>query len=164
MLSNANSTPYETRSSILFARKHMLTELIVLDCHQRLKQAGQQQTLTELRSRFWITKGKSYVKYLLNRYVICKLYNTRPYCYPKSSNLPSSRFDKSTPFSMRGIDYIGLLSTKNVYNDQQNDEHQLFKCCVVLYTYITRRVVSNIVPDASTKKFVNSLKKFMSRR
>ena len=40
MLLNANSTPYKIRSSILFARKHMLTELIVLDCHQRLKQAG----------------------------------------------------------------------------------------------------------------------------
>ena len=65
---------------------------------------------------------------------------------------------------MCGIDYIGLLYTKNVYNDQQDDEHQLFKCYVVLYRYITRRVVSNIVPDASTKTFVNSLKKFMSQR
>ena len=101
---------------------------------------------------------------MLNRYVICKFYNTRPYCYPKSPNLPSSRFDKSTPFSVCGIDYIGLLYTKNVYNDQQDHEHQLFKCYVVLYTYTTRRVVSNLVPDASTKTFVNSLKKFMSRR
>ena len=62
-LSNANNIPYETRSPILLARKHKLTELIVLDCHQSLKHAGQRQTLTELRSRFWITKGKNYVKY-----------------------------------------------------------------------------------------------------
>ena len=39
-LSNANNIPYETRSPILLARKHKLTELIVLDCHQRLKNAG----------------------------------------------------------------------------------------------------------------------------
>ena len=44
------------------SKKTLLTELIVLDCHQRLKHAGQRQTLTELRSRFWITKGKSYVQ------------------------------------------------------------------------------------------------------
>ena len=40
-LSNANNIPYETRSLTLLARKHKLTELIVLDCHQRLKHAGQ---------------------------------------------------------------------------------------------------------------------------
>ena len=57
-LSNANNIPYETRSLILLARKH---KLILLDGHQRLKHAGQRQTLTEFRSRFWITKGKSYV-------------------------------------------------------------------------------------------------------
>ena len=47
-LSNAKSIPYETRSPIILTRKHKLTELIVLDCHQRLKHAGQRQTLTEL--------------------------------------------------------------------------------------------------------------------
>ena len=59
-LSNANNMPYETRSPILLARKHKLTELIVLDCHQRLKHAGQRQTLKELRSKFWVSKGRSY--------------------------------------------------------------------------------------------------------
>ena len=93
-LSNTTSIPYENRSPILLARKHKLTELIVLDCQQCLKHAGQTQTLTELRSRFWITKRKSYVKYLLNRCVISKRYNTRPYCYPKSPNLPSFRLEK----------------------------------------------------------------------
>ena len=164
-LTNAKNIPYETRSPILLARKHKLTELIVLDCHQRLMHAGQRQTLTELRSRFWITKGKSYVKYLLNRCVICNRYNTKPYCYPKSPNLPSFRVDKSTPFSACGIDYIGPLYTKNVYSDQKEDEHQLFKCFVILYTCATTRgVVLDLVPDASAKTFVNSLKKFISRR
>ena len=60
-LSNTNNIPYETRSPILLPRKHKLTELIVLDCHHCLKHAGQRQTLTELRSQFWITKEKSYV-------------------------------------------------------------------------------------------------------
>ena len=75
---------------------------------------GQRQTLTELRSRFWITKGKSYVKYLLNRCVIFKRYNTRPYCYPNSRSLPSFRLDKGTPFSAYGIDYIGPLYEEGV--------------------------------------------------
>ena len=32
-LSNSNNIPYETRSSILLATKHKLTNLIVLNCH-----------------------------------------------------------------------------------------------------------------------------------
>ena len=84
-----------------------------------------------LRSRLWITKGKSFVKYLLNRCVIGKRCITRPY-YPKSPNLLSFRLDKSAPFSACGIDYIGPLYTKNVYNNQQEEEHQLFKSYVVL--------------------------------
>ena len=48
--SNANKILYETRSPILLARKHKLTESIVLDCHRCLKHAGQQQTLTKLSS------------------------------------------------------------------------------------------------------------------
>ena len=35
-LSNANSIPYQTRSTILPARKQNFPELIVLDCHQRV--------------------------------------------------------------------------------------------------------------------------------
>ena len=35
-LSNANSIPYQTRSTILQARKQNFPELIVLDCHQRV--------------------------------------------------------------------------------------------------------------------------------
>ena len=89
----------------------------------------------------------------------------RPYCYPESPNLPSFRLDKSTPFSACGIDCLGSLYTKNVYNDQLEDEHQLFKCYVVLYTCATTRgVVLDLVLDASAKTFVNSLKKFISRR
>ena len=61
---------------------------------------------------------------------------------------------------MCGFDYIGPLYTKNVYNDQQEEEHQLLK-----YTCAkTRGVVLDLVSDASTKTFVNSIKKFISRR
>ena len=78
--------------------------------------------------------------------------------------MPTFKLDKSTPFNACGIDYIGPSCTKNVYNNQQEDEHQLFKCYVALYTCATTRgAVLDLVPDASAKTFVNNLKKFMSR-
>ena len=114
-----------------------------MDGHQHLKHAGQRQTLTEFRSRFWITKGKSYVKHLLNRCVICKRYNTRHYFYPKSPNLSSFRLDKSTPFSACVIDYIGPLYMKDVYNDHQEDEHQLFKSFVLPVKQSVKKTLGN---------------------
>ena len=52
-----------------------------------------------------------------------------------------------------------------MFNDQQEYEHQLFKCYVVLYTCAaTRGVVLDLIPDASAKTSVNSLKKFISQR
>ena len=51
-----------------------------------------------------------------------------------------------------------------MYNNQQEDEYQLFKCYVALHTCATTRgAVLDLVPDASAKTFVNNLKKFMSR-
>ena len=102
---------------------------------------------------------------MINRSVICKRYNTRPYCYPKSPNLPSFQLDKSTPFSPCDMGYMRPFCTKNAYNDQQEDEHQLFECYVILYACATTRgAVLDLVPDSSAKTFINSLKKLISRR
>ena len=45
------------------------------------------------------------------------------------------------------------------------DEDEGYKCCVVLYTCTsTRGVVLNLVPDTSSKEFIDSLKRFIARR
>ena len=80
---------------------------------------------------------------MLNRCVICKRYNTRHYCYPKSPNLPSFRIDKSTPFSACRIDYVGPLYMKDVYNDHQEDEHQLFKSFVLPVKRSMKKTLGN---------------------
>ena len=57
-----SSLPYNSKCPILLNRKHYLTKLIVLSCYNRVKHNGQCRTLAEVRSLYWITKGKSYVK------------------------------------------------------------------------------------------------------
>ena len=140
-LKNANTLPYETRSPILLARNHKLTELIVLDCHFELKHAGQRQTLTELRTKYWIIKGKSYIKFLLHRCAICKRYNSRAYAYPKSPDLPAIRVTESHAYNTCGIDYIGPLYTKDVYYHKYNEEDEVFKAYIKIYTSPTTRGV-----------------------
>ena len=60
------------------------------------------------------------------------------------------------------MDYIRPLCTKNAHNDRQEDEHELFKCNVVLYRWATTRGVA--LDFDSAKTFVNSLKKFISQK
>jgi len=59
-------------SRILVPRENHLAILLVLSAHERVKHLGVAATLVELRSRFWITKGRQFVKKVLNTCVWCK--------------------------------------------------------------------------------------------
>ena len=52
-LSSAN-LPYEAKEPYYLYRSHKLVELMVLDCHEKVKHNGQRQTLAEFRCSFWI--------------------------------------------------------------------------------------------------------------
>ena len=93
------------------------------------------------------------------------LTNSRPYNYPISPDLLSVRLNDDVSFSGIGVDYNGALYCKNLFNSNSIDEDDMYKCCIVIYTYAsTRGVVLDLVPDASAEAFVNSLSKFISRR
>jgi hypothetical protein len=56
-MENASSN-METRSPILLPRDHSITQLIVESCDKKVKHGGIKETLTELRSKYWIPKGR----------------------------------------------------------------------------------------------------------
>ena len=88
---NKNSHP------IVLSRNHELTKLIVLRCHEKVNHNGVKQTLSELRADFWINRGRSYVRKLLNSCCICKRLQSRSYNYAENSNLSSYR-NATVPF------------------------------------------------------------------
>ena len=92
-LNRAKSLPHNVKHPIILNRKHFLTNLIVLDIHERIKHNGERQTLPELREEFWIPRGKSFVKQVLRSCIICRKFNARPYLYPKIPDLPPERLD-----------------------------------------------------------------------
>ena len=59
-LLNSN-LPSETIHPILLPRDHHITNLIIQDCHERVMHNGTKETLLQLRSRFWIIKGRQLV-------------------------------------------------------------------------------------------------------
>ena len=61
-----------TRYPALLPRRHHLTRLIVEACHRKTYLGGVKETLVEVRSNFWIPKGRQYVKMILHQCFICK--------------------------------------------------------------------------------------------
>ena len=160
-----SSIPYETRNPIIWKRNHVLTKLIVEDCHYRIKHNGERHTLSEVSKEYWIPRGKSYIKQILCHCIICRRLNSRPFNYPRSPNLPLSRADHSYPFICTWIDYTGAVYCRIIYNDDVLNERDAFKCYIAIYTCAsTRGVILDVVPVGSAENFINSFKKFISRR
>ena len=70
-LKNAN-LPYATKYPLFLPRKAHFTTLVVRRAHSCVMHNGVKETLTEVRRRYWIIKGRSLVKSIVHYYVICK--------------------------------------------------------------------------------------------
>lgn len=72
-LQNAD-IPFATKHPVLLPRKHPFTTLVVLESHQRVKHNGVKDTLMDVRKKYWILKGRSFVRALIHGCTTCKRY------------------------------------------------------------------------------------------
>ena len=91
--------PYSVKYPILLHRDHHLTVLYALKSHQRVLHNGAKETLMELRSRFWIVKGRRLVKRILHSCAVCHRYEGRLYRPPAPPPLPTYRVQETPPFA-----------------------------------------------------------------
>ena len=115
---------------------------------------GTKETLTELRGRFWIVKGRQVVRRILRRCVLCKRFEGKPYDEPPPPPLPVFRVQEAPPFAVTGVDYAGPLYLK----DSNKVWICLFTCCVI------RAVHLEVVPDMTAETFIRCFKRFIARR
>ena len=94
---------------ILLDASHHLTTLVVWRCHERVMHGGVKETLTELRSNFWIVRGRYFIRSLLFRCTVCKKFEGKPYMVMPSPLLPSYRVKEAPAFSYICLDYVGPL-------------------------------------------------------
>ena len=152
-LGNAD-LPYDMKYPVLLDSGHPLCKLIVIHCHETVKHNGVNQTLTQLRSKFWIVKGRSVIKKIIRHCFICLKLEGAHYKLPPPPPLPASRVNRNKPFSIVGIDFAGPLYINTVE-----------KVWICLYTCaIIRAIHLDLVRDLSAKTFINSFRRFSSRR
>ena len=63
---------YSTCYPIVLPNDHPFSLLIVQKAHHRVCHSGTKDTLTELRSRFWIPQGRALVRQFIHRCVTCR--------------------------------------------------------------------------------------------
>ena len=148
---------YESRHPLLLPKKHNLTRLLILDCHDEVKHGGINDTIAYFRQRWWAPQICQNVKSVLRSCIICKRYQGRPYRIPESDHLPPERSRMAQPFEIVGIDFTGSLTARMGGN--------LVKCYVALFTCaVSRAVHLELVENLTADSFLNSFRRFIGRR
>ncbi|GFY27232.1 phosphatidylinositol-glycan biosynthesis class W protein [Trichonephila clavipes] len=118
--------------------------------------SGVSATLTQLRKKYWIPKGRQLVKTMIRICFVCKKYSAKP-ADQLSGQLPRDRITQSPPFQVVGIDFTGAILVKDNQGTRKSYV-SLFTCAV------TRAVHLELVSDMSTKCFLLALRRFLARR
>ncbi|GFW44220.1 integrase catalytic domain-containing protein [Trichonephila clavipes] len=117
---------------------------------------GVSATLTQLRKKYRIPKGRQLVKTMIRICLVCKKYSAKP-ADQLSGQLPRDRITQSPPFQIVGIDFTGAILVKDNLGTRKSYV-SLFTCAV------TRAVHLELVSDMSTKCFFFALRRFLARR
>ena len=156
-LTNADLEP-EARTPVILPNDHELTWMIIHECHERVHHCGTRATLTELRTRYWVPKGRQTVKRIVNSCVTCKRWQGPVYSAPKVAPLPEFRVREVPAFSKVGIDFAGPLNVKVSGGGTRKAYIAIFSCCV------TRALHLELVHDLSAETFQRALRQFSARR
>ena len=155
-LQNAD-LPEDTITPILLPRGENLTRKIIEDTHKRIYHSGVSHTLASIRIKYWIPQGRSEIKKILRKCLICIRHQGGPYKLKPMAPWPKSKVCESPAFTNIGIDYFGPLYVKNGNSFKKN--------WVCIFTCISVRAIHlELVDDMSTEEFLAALRRFIARR
>ena len=156
--------PYDSKTPYLINSEHYLCQLIVNYFHFSLKHISIKQTVTEIRQKFWICRGRCFVRKVLKKCSLCQKYEGPSYQYPATPALTKLRLFDRYSFFTTGIDNFGPLYLKPIFNIQTNDV-TLNKVWVTLFTCAaSRAIILDLVPGLDAHSFIKCFRRFVSRR
>ena len=148
--------PDGTKYPILLPQKSHITTLVIRDVHQQLAHAGRNPVISKLRERFWIVAINSAVRRMIYNCITCRRLR-KPFLEPKMADLPADRMIQAPPFTYCGLDLFGPFYIK--------EGRKELKRYGVLFTCLASRAVHlESTNTMDTDSFINSLRRFISRR
>ncbi|GFV63857.1 integrase_H2C2 domain-containing protein [Trichonephila clavipes] len=91
---------------------HPIVRKLIEYTHKTLQHAGVQTTLSHLRERFWIPRGRRIVREVLHKCLNCKRYSSKPLVPDGSAPLPVDRINRVASFEVTGADLAGPIYLK----------------------------------------------------
>ena len=70
-LENADVTN-NVKYPYLLIKEHRFIELVVIYSHKLVLQNGLRETLTQVRSEYWVAKARNFIKKVLRNCIICR--------------------------------------------------------------------------------------------
>lgn len=156
----ANDLAYDVKHPILLPKDHPLTRLIIANRHEKLgHNSGVEHLLTEIRSRFWVVKGRRTVRNFIEQCRECRKIKAKP-TGQMMAPLPKSRLELPLrAFARIGTDYCGPFYTK------QGRCKSRAKRFICLFTCLaTRAVHLEMTYSLDTDAFLNAFTRMVSRR
>ena len=139
----------------LLDASHHVTLLIVKACHARVYHNGVKETMTQLRSRFWIARREASCKENF-ALVYTHRWQGNPYSPPNLPVSPLFRITKDQPFTCTGVDFAGPLNIKE-NGDTRKTYISIYTCAV------SRAVHLDTVPDLTAEAFIRNFRRFFAR-
>ena len=130
---------------------------MVWNAHLRVCHNGVKETLTEIRSQYWIVKGWSLTKAIVHKCTGCRKYKGAPFVGPPPPPLPKFWIKEDPAFTYTGVDFAGPLFARSGASSSK-----VWIC--VFMCLVTRAVHLDIVCNLSTSTFLHCLKWFSARR
>ena len=69
---NKADISYSSKHPILLSKQHHLTTLITEYAHERTTHGAVKETLTEIRLKYWVVRGRQFVRKIIHRCVTCR--------------------------------------------------------------------------------------------
>ncbi|GFY38886.1 integrase catalytic domain-containing protein [Trichonephila inaurata madagascariensis] len=138
---------------IILPKEHPVVHLMIVRKHEELMHAGVSIVMNHLRENFWILKERKLIRQITQKCTRCKRFSAQKTEVVPSS-LPKDRVSNSKIFQVVGVDLAGPLYLK----DKRKGWVVLFTCAVF------RAVHFELITSLSTTAFLQSLRRFISRR
>ena len=147
-----------SKRPILLPKRHHFTTLVIREIHDSVAHSGVRMTLSVVRERYWILRGRESVKRVVRNCLLCNWFSERAFATAPSLSLPEFRTDEGPPFVNIGLDFAGPLYIRGAQGNTSKSYICLFTCAS------THAVHLELTESLDTESFLRAFRRFTARR
>lgn len=152
--------PEDSKHPIIIPSKQHITKLIVTEAHTKTFHGTILQTMTYIRSKYWIVGLRSAVKDVARKCAVCMKHEATTK-RQLMGQLPASRVIQRRAFYNSGVDYAGPIYMRT----SKGRGHTSTKGYICLFVCMcTRATHLEAVTDLTAQAFIAAFRRFVARR